>query len=335
MRAFTDSSGLAADGAALAKRMARDGYLFLPGLLPPAAVQEVRRRCLEVIAAAGWLRAGRPVEEAVAEPAAACVDPDDAFVAVLARLYRLEALHALKHHPALMALFERLLGDEVLVHPLVIPRNVFPGRPELTTPAHQDFPHIQGTAETFTAWIPLGDCPRAMGGLAIAAGSHRDGVRDFRVASGAGAMEVTDVEDDSWACGDFAAGDVLIFHSMAVHKALANRGDRLRQSIDVRYQRAREPVTEVSLSPYAGMGGWDEIYQGWKSEARQYYWRAMAPRVAPFDRQYYDQRDEMAFAMAERGDDGARASLQRIVQRDPDAAKRGRAADLLGGLVGR
>ena len=135
MRAFTDSSGLAADGAALAKRMARDGYLFLPGLLPPAAVQEVRRRCLEVIAAAGWLRAGRPVEEAVAEPAAACVDPDDAFVAVLARLYRLEALHALKHHPALMALFERLLGDEVLVHPLVIPRNVFPGRPELTTPA--------------------------------------------------------------------------------------------------------------------------------------------------------------------------------------------------------
>ena len=40
------------------------------------------------------------------------------------------------------------------------------------TPAHQDFPFIQGSARTFTTWIPLGECPRELGGLQVNAGTH-------------------------------------------------------------------------------------------------------------------------------------------------------------------
>ena len=332
LRAFRDSTELSQDGPALRNRMSRDGYVLVRHLLPVDQVAALRRLCLETVAEAGWLKSGTPLEAAIAEPTAACADPDQRSVDVIRRLYRIEALHALKHHPALIGLFERLFGAPVLVHPLVIPRNIFPKRADFTTPAHQDFPHIQGTAETFTAWVPLADCPIEHGGLSIAAGSHKDGVRDFRVSSGAGAMEVEEPLDGAWVGGGFAAGDVLIFHSMAVHRGLPNRSDRLRQSVDMRYQRAADPVTEVSLSPYAGTGTWDEIYADWPTDTHKYYWRRRNPRIAPFDRSYYDRRDAMAFEMAKQGDADALAALRRVVQRDPDAGKRARAADLLATL---
>lgn len=332
MRPFTDSTAICGDASALRERLSADGYLFLRGLLPAEQLAVLRRRCLDVIAEAGWLRQDSPRDDGVARPEAACVDPDDAFVAVLRRLYRFEALHALPHQPALIAVFQRLFGEAVLPHPLVIPRIVFPQRAEFTTPPHQDFVHIQGTPETYTAWVPLADCPMSHGALSVAQGSHKDGVHDFAVSSGAGGMIVSDSLEGYWRAGDFMLGDVLIFHSLNVHRALPNLSESLRQSVDMRFQRASDPVTELSLSPYAGMGSWEEIYDGWSGDVPQYYWRNGATTIAPFDRQYYEQRDAMAFAMAEQGDGEARSALQRIVQRDPDASKRERASRLISEL---
>ena len=263
MESFVDSSDLLRDGEALAARLDTDGYLYVRGLLPRDAVLGVRARFLEAIAAAGWLRAGSAVDEALADPAKACVDPQPAFVEVLRRFYRCPDGHALKLHPNVIGLFERLLGEPVLAHPLLIPRCIFPQRPDFTTPSHQDYPHIQGTTETYSLWLPLGDCPAEMGGIAMARGSHKAGVRDFTVSSGAGGMEVVDPLDGSWVAGPMAAGDVLIFHSLTVHKGLPNASDRLRMSLDNRYQRASEPICERCLVPYAGCGSWDEIYEGW------------------------------------------------------------------------
>jgi hypothetical protein len=192
--------------------------------------------------------------------------------------------------------------------------------------------HIQGTPETYTAWIPLGDCPLEQGSLQVAAGSHRDGVREFRVANGSGGLEVVDPLAGRWRASPFEAGDVLIFHSLTVHKGLPNLSNRLRQSMDARYQRVSEPVSQLSLSPYAGLFAWEEVYAGWTSTAYQHYWRRLPITMGEFDTRYYERRDAIAFEMAERGDRTARASLLRIVQRDTDAEKRTRAAALLAAL---
>ena len=332
MQPFLDSTHLAADPAALSDRLAAEGYLFVRGLLPPAAVLDVRRQCRAVAAAGGWLDLTHPVDDGVANPSAACTDPEPRYVEVFRRLYVLEALHTLKHHPAIVGFFERLFGEPVLVHPLFVMRNIFPQRPESTTPAHQDYVHIQGTPETYTVWIPLGDCPLEQGSLQVAAGSHRDGVREFRVTNGSGGLEVVDPLADRWRASPFAAGDALIFHSLTVHKGLPNLSNRLRQSMDARYQRVSEPVSELSLSPYAGLFTWDEVYAGWASTAFQFYWRRLPITIGEFDKRYYERRDVIAFEMAERGDRTARASLLRIVQRDTDARKRERAAALLADL---
>jgi len=145
MQTFIDSSGLISDGAALAARMQRDGYLFLPGVLPREDVANVQRQVGEIARDAGWLRRDLPVLDAVAEPSGFCVDPDPTYLKTLRRINHLEDYHALKHHPTLIDLLERMLGGPILPHPRVLMRNIFPARDEYTTKAHQDFPNVQGS----------------------------------------------------------------------------------------------------------------------------------------------------------------------------------------------
>lgn len=332
MKPFLDSTSIAADGPALAARMARDGYLFIRGLLPPDAVGDLQHQIGALAREAGWLKRDAPVETALADPAGFCVDPEPAYLETLRKINRIEAYHALKHHPALIGLFERMLGGTTLPHPRVLMRNIFPAREEYTTKAHQDYPNVQGTTEVFTAWIPLIDCPLEVGPLQIAAGSHRAGVYDFHIGAGAGGIEIDDPLDGSWLSGPFARGDVLIFHSLTVHKGVPNRSDRLRMSMDVRFQLASQPFNFDNAQPDGQPLSWDEVYAGWRSDEFKYYWQRLNLTARPFDRTWFDKRDALAFALGETGDSRARSVLQRIVARDADATKRERAQRLLEAL---
>jgi hypothetical protein len=332
MQPFVDSSDLFADGAALAARMRRDGYLFLPGLLPRGDVAALQRQIGAIARDAGWLRRDRAVEDAVADLSGFCVDPDPTYLTTLRRINRLEDYHALKHHPVLIDLLERMLGGAILPHPRVLMRNIFPGREEYTTKAHQDFPNVQGTTEAYTAWIPLIDCPMQAGPLQIAVGSHTAGVYDFDVAGGAGGIEIKDPLDGRWVSGDFVAGDVLLFHSMTVHKGVPNRSERLRMSMDVRYQLVSEKFNIDNANPDGQPLSWDEVYRDWRSDALKFYWRRLPLTLQPFDPVWFDKRDALGFALGEAGDPRARSVLQRIVARDADAGKRARARQLLDAL---
>lgn len=289
-----DSRAVLEDGDELARRMAEDGYLFLPGLLPRRPPAAVRRRILGLARDAAWLSPGAPLEDGVAEPSAFCADPQPQYKATHHRMYALEALHGLPHRRELLELFGRLVRPPVLVHPRPALRVVFPG--SFTTSAHQDFPFVQGTTDTFTAWIPLMDCPRSQGVLELAPGSHAGGVLPVRPSPGPGGAEVVDGIGE-WASGDLRLGDVLVFHSLTVHRATANVSRRLRISIDCRYQSAREPVNASSLTLSGLEMSWEDLYRDWRSSRHQYYWRGMDVRVAPFDPSFLEQRDRMASEM--------------------------------------
>jgi hypothetical protein len=329
---FIDSSDLINDGAALTERMRRDGYLFLPGLLPRADVAAVQRQIGDIVRDAGWLRQDQPVTSAIADPSGFCVDPDPTYLRTLRNINHIEDYHALKHDPALIALFERMLGGPILPHPRVLMRNIFPAREEFTTKAHQGFPNVQGTTEVYTAWLPLIDCPMEVGPLQVAAGSHTADVYDFDIAGGAGGIEISDPLEGRWVSGAFAVGDVLIFHSMTVHKGVPNRSDRLRMSMDVRYQLVSEPFNIDNANADGQPLSWDDIYAGWRSDALKYYWRRLSLTLQPFDPQWFDKRDALGFARGEAGDPRARSVLQRIVARDANPEKRARAQQLLDAL---
>ena len=327
---FLDSTDVIGNGPALAKRLHRDGYLFLRGLLPRDEVLEVQRRLLEKAAAGGWLDPSCPIEEGIANAGAACKDPEERYMQVFRGLWTDEALHRLRTHPNVLTLFDEIFGEPALAHPMFVQRNIFPQSEsfDFTTGAHQDKVHIGG-ATSHAMWVPLGDCPEEKGVLAVAAGSHLAGVLDTKVGGGAGGMDICVPIPGQWVSGSFRVGDVLIFSDTTVHRALPNRTTQLRQSFDARYQPASQPVADTNMIPYSGCGTWEEVYADWTSDDQKYYWEALSPHVVPLDRSYYERRDRMAFEMAESGDITARDALLRIVQRDPNEEKRQRAERLL------
>jgi hypothetical protein len=332
MQSFLDSKDVIDDGQELADRMARDGYLFVSGLLPREPVQNLRMKVLEIARDAGWVRADRLLKDGIADRSGFCVDPEPAFLSVFSRMNKLPEYHALPHHPNLIGMLERMLGDAVMSHASIIGRNIFPQHDAVTTRAHQDSTSIQGTPDTYTAWVPFSDVPPEMGGLAIARGSHEDGPQDIRPVMGAGGLGVAEEREYEWVNSPFEQGDVLFFHSMTVHKGLPCRGERLRQSMDVRYQRISDPIAPGSLTPYRAPKNWEEVYADWPTDDLKYYWRKWDLNIVDYDLSYLHKRDSMAFEMAENGDPNAISALQRIIALDRNPEKVRKAEELLAGL---
>lgn len=329
MNPFIDSTDIADNGLELRKRMELEGYLFFRGLMPADKLESLRRQLLDIVSQAGWLKKNVPLNQAIAELNRFCVEPEPKYNEVYLQMYKLQEFHAIYQCSELIALFERLLGDTVFLHPSVIGRTIFPQRDAYTTPAHQDFIPIQGTSDTYTAWIPLSDIPEQMGGLQISSGSHRQGVYEHRPSLGAGGMEVIDPLEGTWVGNPFKQSDVLIFHSLAVHKGLPNRSNQLRLSLDGRYQKVSDPISPKTLIPHGNIAEWEDIYASWPNKNFQYYWKKWDLKIKEYDYSYHEKRDLMAFNMARNGDLQAVSTLQRIIARDNDPAKRRKAKTLL------
>src|ERR1043165_9954490 len=79
-------------------------------------------------------------------------------------VYESERFHELAFHPRILAVMASLLdAPAVAVHTKAV-RAMVPGA---QTVAHQDFPATRGATDTLTAWLPLVDCPRELGGLEV------------------------------------------------------------------------------------------------------------------------------------------------------------------------
>ena len=277
MLEFETANSLIGDGLGLQARASRDGYLFFRGLVDTDALLALRAEICRLMADTGWLKPGTDPLLAAAGEGAAHIEGQSEYMGVYNRLQRLESFHAFAHQPALLSVLASLFGEPPLVHARNIARMVFPQAVEHTTPAHQDYLYIEGTENTWTAWIPLGDCPVHQGSLAVLPGTHVHGMYPVYRSLGAGGHRIdTDAEcpQIAWHGSDFKAGDVLLFHSLTVHKALPNlTEDTIRLSLDYRYQPLSEPVVEGSLLPHYGQQTWEQIYAEWSSEQYQYYWK--------------------------------------------------------------
>lgn len=287
---FTDSKSLLDQPAQLRAQMAQDGYLFLASLLPKDALTEVYDAIVDLCQQQGWAdKNGRAQGETV-------VEGDDAFWAVYDPLQQLEDFHALAHRPEILGAIEALVQEPPFVHPRNIARISYPQTEHFTTPAHQDFVHIQGTPETYTVWFPLSDCPRELGNLEVLAGSHHEQILPVHKAAGAGGLGIdTDGLSHTWHGGDFAAGDVLIFHSHTVHRAIPNRtANQLRLSVDYRYQGVSQPIVGDGLLPHYNRLTWDQIYADWGDTNLQYYWRDLNLQIATRDRSFHESAKAQA-----------------------------------------
>ncbi|MDR3708846.1 MAG: phytanoyl-CoA dioxygenase family protein [Capsulimonadaceae bacterium] len=275
MEPFSIANDLMHQPQKLRDKARAEGYLFFRELIDPAELANVRAQILAICEDHRWLKSGTDPADGIAANGVAHIEGQPTFFDVYEKVLALEDFHALAHTPKLIGIFDALFGEPTLVHPRTIARIIFPKVVQYSTPAHQDFIHIRGTEETWTAWIPLSDCPQTLGSLAVLPGSHTSGIFPTRDALGAGGKGIdTDTLPYTWTASDFEAGDVIVFHSLLVHKGLPNlTEDRLRISVDYRFQGQSQPIDPASLEPHHGRNTWDALYAGWKSDRHQYYWK--------------------------------------------------------------
>jgi ectoine hydroxylase-related dioxygenase (phytanoyl-CoA dioxygenase family) len=263
--------------------LASRGYVLIRQVLPHADVASVLGDVTAVVSRAGWLLASHDPMDRIADASAACGDPDPSFKSTYQEIFNLESFHALPHHPALLRVMNMIAGSQVLVHPKPIGRLIFPCCDRLTVHAHQDYRFMNGDPECFTVWIPLHDCPTDMGPLQILEGSHRFGFQNHDDENlHVPEIPVGEAMGDDWVGGQINAGDVLIFHSLTVHAASPNRSNRLRVSIDCRFQDYRRALNPANLA-FAGESGksWERTYAGWQSNDLKYYWKGMSLNFRP------------------------------------------------------
>jgi hypothetical protein len=244
----------------------RDGFLLVRDLFTPA---ELRPAMAEI--------AGKVERLARALHAAGRLDDlhaDEGFYQRLTSIERdcpgaatvlhtngvLEpALAALWSHPRLLDIMEQLLGPEVAGHPVWNLRCKTPLNPLATVPWHQDTAYLApGSEATFqaTAWIPFLDAGSREGTLQFIRGGHRHGVRTHRLERDGGASRswYLEIPGEHLPPGEVVTaevpfGSVLLLNQLTPHRSTENLSERIRWSIDLRWQRPDEPTGMDVIAP--------------------------------------------------------------------------------------
>lgn len=299
---FEDATPLLSQPEELRKAAKEKGYLFFKHFFSRDEIMEMRQMLLGVLEQEGLLDPSQPIMDGIGNlPLIERLKPEEinwngigTTQQVYHKVQKLEAFHAFAHHPKMLGMFGTLFGERAFVHPRNIARIMLPSDALKVTPPHQDFLHIQGANETWTCWAPMGDVPRSLGGLSILEGSNNAGLLGVTAAEGAGGLETILCNlGFEWAEGDYEAGDIVIFNSLTVHKALPNlQPGSVRLSLDLRYQPVSQPIENASLLPH-GPFDWEELYEGWTREDLMYYWKQEAFEFLPFDESIRWQKDKI------------------------------------------
>ena len=229
-----DSRPLLGDWRALRAQIAAYGYVFMPGLLDAATVRRVGQTGMDYLQQSGWTEPGPdPVAARPRQPVRA-VKMRDAFGDPGYRRILLEpGFNMIPFTSPMTELMEQILGPAGFCYPLKLPRIVYPAAVVPRHPGnmvHQDYRSVQ---DMFTCWVPLGDVPQSLGGLAVAPGSQTTSRVRHRPL---------EFLEPGWLTADYRAGDVLVFHCLTTHAALPNQENRMRFSVEYRWQLADQPA---------------------------------------------------------------------------------------------
>ena len=214
----------------------QNGYAFLRGVVPLDAVAPVSAALIANLQEQGYIAedgqwTGMPTTQV-----------DD------------NALHAATPYatfwrcPEMMALYEIILGEPAYVFKQCQPRYFTVKDCEYINPPHQDGCEgmIGPNTDFVTIWTPLVDMPLEMGGVEIAVGSQKLGIREHGhdpvlknllaehlPQRGIPAESIS----EPWATTAFKVGDLVTFAAYTVHRSVPNSmPGTVRISIDTRVQ---------------------------------------------------------------------------------------------------
>lgn len=210
------------DLAPLVESFARDGFVRVPGLVDPDAID----RFAGAVDAAVRVRTARD-RRTLAEKSRY----EQSFLQCINLWEDHPAVRELTFHPRICETAARLLGAPRirLWHDQALYKE--PGGRE--TDAHQDHPYWPiAETDALTAWIPLVDVDESIGCMGYVPGSHAVGLRRFVDIFFGEPEQVLERPELGGTAPVFVParrGDVLFHHGLTVHLARANRSDRMRR----------------------------------------------------------------------------------------------------------
>lgn len=240
LASFFDATSLLGDARAIRDRASKDGYLFFRGLMPREEIATLRREVVAQCSRRRWLEEGALPDDAIAHPHAAARASRDELLLLQADVQVHPAFAALRHDARIADILAAVFGVRAAAGYGDVCRLVFPRDLDRTTLPHQDYYYTRGSPSLWTVWLPLGDCPAALGGLAVVPGSHTDGLRAHDGGDGE-AKHILLGADTPWVGDDFRAGDALLFNALTVHGARPNVTERsIRISADFRFRPSND-----------------------------------------------------------------------------------------------
>ena len=231
------------DPAEIRRSFEENGYLLFKGVLNKETVLRAGSDIAGVLQQQGYMQKGSA--EPRATPGASAVEVE------FGPLYRLKSPWELMASPELQEAVDIAFGEKVRVGRSIGFRYSMPTDAPYLTPPHQDHFYIRETDEFRMIWVPLMDMEIANGGLAIAAGSHKHGLREhvefdgvysyfFKGRTQKG-VRPEDIQG-AWTSSRFELGDLLMFHCCAVHRSLPNVSGLIRLSLNTITYPARRPT---------------------------------------------------------------------------------------------
>lgn len=229
------------DSADIRRSYDENSYLFFKGALDRDLVLKTKADAVVELQRQGIVEPD--VLEPVARPGLTAADVDDGPV------YELSSYRDIMASPELQEAIDIAYGEPGHIAPSVGFHYAMPSDDAYLTPPHQDHFYNRETDQFRMIWIPLMDLEIANGGLAIAAGSQKHGLIDhvelagvFSTVYRTAAKGVLPADIDGvWSSSAMEAGDFLMWHSCAVHRALPNTTGHIRLSVNTLTYPARLP----------------------------------------------------------------------------------------------
>lgn len=283
------------------ERYFEDGYLIVEGLFEERELQPVIDEIGETVGvyAEGLYRDGqianRHEEEGVYSR---LTKIDGECPGAAARLHLQGVLRPeqrnLWSHPKLLDIVEQLLGPEIAGHPVWNLRCKTPKNPLATVPWHQDAAYLSpGADRTFqpTAWIPLLDADETNGTLQVVRGGHKiERLVRHQLERTVGHqqswylyIDETDLPDGEIVTCEMPLGSVLFINQLIPHRSTENFSDKIRWSMDLRWQKpgelsgledaesflmrtGRNPNFAIEWPPWANVGRIEVVHSESRAE---------------------------------------------------------------------
>ncbi|MFN8489870.1 MAG: phytanoyl-CoA dioxygenase family protein [Caldilineaceae bacterium] len=236
-----------------------EGYLVVPDLLPLSDLTPVideyatyiDQRAHELYAAGkiSQLYADAPFDQRLA---LICRENSDIYPELDIMHRRGAAAFTFLHNPTLLDMVECLVGPEITCSPI---QHVRPKLPAGLTPRGSD-PHVvhwhQDAGVTWaeadpyfilTVWLPLTSATTEHGCIQLMPGAHKQGLLPHRIKRGLGtAITPEALPHVRVVAVPLEPGSVLLMHKHMPHCSTRNSTDRVRWSMDIRYQPTGTPT---------------------------------------------------------------------------------------------